>query len=220
MTAVVESRVMDNSCKEDSEEVAVSNEIVTVFDDPEKFNVKHPLQNKWTFWYDLQERKATDDNWGQGMREVYSFDTVEDFWAIYNNILPASALPLGASYFLFKSGIHPSWEDPKNANGGRFFYAFPKNEVKGKDRKDTLNDLWLDILLALIGETLDDDDEACGVVLAIRKFQEKFAIWTSDHQSEAQIKKMRANLLECLPLIEANSLSYAPHKDPKPARSR
>jgi translation initiation factor 4E len=27
------------------------NEIVTVFHDPENFNVKHPLMNEWTLWF-------------------------------------------------------------------------------------------------------------------------------------------------------------------------
>jgi translation initiation factor 4E len=28
-----------------------SGEIKTVFDDPENFNVKHPLMNTWTLWF-------------------------------------------------------------------------------------------------------------------------------------------------------------------------
>lgn len=28
-----------------------SNDIVTVFHDPENFNVKHPLANTWTLWF-------------------------------------------------------------------------------------------------------------------------------------------------------------------------
>lgn len=28
-----------------------SNEDITVFHDPDNFNVKHPLQNEWTLWF-------------------------------------------------------------------------------------------------------------------------------------------------------------------------
>lgn len=28
-----------------------SDEIVTVFHDPENFNVKHPLMHEWTLWF-------------------------------------------------------------------------------------------------------------------------------------------------------------------------
>ena len=30
---------------------SVNNDIKTVFDDPENFNVKHPLMNNWTLWF-------------------------------------------------------------------------------------------------------------------------------------------------------------------------
>lgn len=31
--------------------VAPSDEIVTVFHNPENFNVKHPLMHEWTLWF-------------------------------------------------------------------------------------------------------------------------------------------------------------------------
>lgn len=30
---------------------STSNEIKTVFDDPENFNVKHPLMHEWSLWF-------------------------------------------------------------------------------------------------------------------------------------------------------------------------
>lgn len=38
--------------------------------------VKHPLENKWTLWFYENRSKVWEDN----VREVASFDTVEDFW--------------------------------------------------------------------------------------------------------------------------------------------
>lgn len=38
--------------------------------------VKHPLGSKWTLY--LNENKSK--NWEDNVREVTSFDTVEDFW--------------------------------------------------------------------------------------------------------------------------------------------
>ncbi|KAK4997224.1 hypothetical protein LTR28_014048, partial [Elasticomyces elasticus] len=57
-------------------------EIVTVFHDPENFN---------------------GDNWNELLKEVISFDSVEDFWGIYNNITPTSQLALKSDYHLFKT---------------------------------------------------------------------------------------------------------------------
>jgi translation initiation factor 4E len=35
----------------DNEKPEASDDIKTVFHDKENFNVKHPLQNKWTLWF-------------------------------------------------------------------------------------------------------------------------------------------------------------------------
>lgn len=46
----------------------------------------HPLEHKWTLWFDNQKSggagsgKMSAAAWGQTLRSVYSFDTVEDFW--------------------------------------------------------------------------------------------------------------------------------------------
>ena len=50
---------------------------------------------------------------------MINFDTVEDFWSLYNHIEVASKLQIGSDYSLFKKGIKPMWEDPHNKDGGR-----------------------------------------------------------------------------------------------------
>ena len=46
----------------------------------------HPLEHKWTLWFDNQKSggagsgKMSAAAWGQTLRSVYTFDTVEDFW--------------------------------------------------------------------------------------------------------------------------------------------
>ena len=41
---------------------------------------KHPLEHKWTLWFDNPKGSTRGQTWGQTLRAVYSFDTVEDFW--------------------------------------------------------------------------------------------------------------------------------------------
>ena len=55
--------------------------IVTVFDDPANFNVKHALQNTWTLWFTKPPSGKQD--WNELLKEVISFDSVEEFWGIY-----------------------------------------------------------------------------------------------------------------------------------------
>ena len=43
---------------------------------------KHPLEHKWTLWYDAGQSGAgkQQGGWGSTLRSVYTFDSVEDFW--------------------------------------------------------------------------------------------------------------------------------------------
>ena len=75
---------------------------------------------------------------------------VEDFWSLYNHIEVASRLPAGADYSLFKEGIFPDWEDPRNQDGGRWMINVDKRQ-----RAECLDTYWLEILFFLIGEHAD-----------------------------------------------------------------
>jgi len=54
--------------------------------------------------------------------QVATFDMVEDFWGIFNNIRPPSRLNAGTNYHLFKVGIEPMWEHDANKAGGKWNY--------------------------------------------------------------------------------------------------
>lgn len=54
---------------------------VTVFDDPNNFTVKHPLQSSWTLWFTKPPSGKQD--WNELLKEVITFDSVEEFWGIY-----------------------------------------------------------------------------------------------------------------------------------------
>jgi translation initiation factor 4E len=45
---------------------------------------------------------AAAQGWMEDIRRVISFDSVEEFWGLYNNIVPPSSLPQKANYYLFK----------------------------------------------------------------------------------------------------------------------
>lgn len=58
-------------------------------------------------------------------------------FSLFNNIVPASQLPLGSNYHLFKTGIEPKWEDTANSNGGKWTVQFPAKQ------RASLDQLWL-----------------------------------------------------------------------------
>ncbi|KAK5126787.1 hypothetical protein LTR85_009721 [Meristemomyces frigidus] len=197
--------------------------IVTVFDDPANFNVKHALQNSWTLWFTKPPSGKQD--WSELLKEVITFDSVEEFWGIYNNITPASELAQKSDYHLFKRGVRPEWEDPQNKHGGRWSYTFKTGKAN--------DSVWLDIMLAAIGETLEDegDNEVMGVVINIRKAFWRVGLWTrtagqppkkgtpaaeeglDKEVGKKRLEKIGKNFKNYLQLPETEQVEFSGHAD-------
>jgi Eukaryotic initiation factor 4E len=66
----------------------IINEPLTVFHDPKNFNVKHPLMNAWTLWF-TKTPTATGpkESWADLLKEVITFDSVEEFWGCISNLI-------------------------------------------------------------------------------------------------------------------------------------
>jgi len=178
----------------------------TVFADPHNFTIKHPLQNSWTLWYDNPGKKASQDSWADNLKKIVTFDTVEDFWRIFNNVRPASKLSTGSNYHLFKENIEPKWEHAENSKGGKWIVT-----VKGK--KEQLDKMWLWAVLACIGESFEDGTEICGIVVSIRKGLDRLALWTKTATHESLQRSVGTTLKRVLELPENNVIGYQCHAD-------
>ncbi|KAG9306158.1 hypothetical protein G9A89_016062 [Geosiphon pyriformis] len=215
-TSVIEpTRVFgEDHTESDHEEISttfpftVEGEMRTVFTDPQNFNVKHPLFNSWTLWFDNPGRKASPNTWSQNLKELITFDSVEEFWGVYNNIVKSSDLTSGSNYHLFKQGIKPMWEDQANEKGGKWVIQFPRNKT-GED----INDLWLYTMLACIGETFDFPDEICGAVVSVRKIFYRISLWTRTTNNVDVAKNLGRHLKTTLGLNSGQSLEFQPHSD-------
>ncbi|KAH7931062.1 cap binding protein [Leucogyrophana mollusca] len=187
---------------------AQADGIRTVFSDPSNFNVKHPLYSPWTLWFDSPATKgrnlpqtpmtsfpqtpipqtpgaAAAGGWMDDIKRVITFDSVEEFWGLYNHIVPPSQLPQKANYYLFKEGIIPAWEDDANKNGGKWSIQLPKEK-----NRNNVDKMWLYTMLAAIGETFDPyltSGEATephpqslitGVIVSTRPQFYRLSIWT------------------------------------------
>lgn len=67
-----------------NDKTADDGKVITVFDDPANFNVKHALQNTWTLWFTKPPSGKQD--WSELLKEVITFDSVEEFWGIYVSV--------------------------------------------------------------------------------------------------------------------------------------
>uniref|UniRef100_H3B5X1 Eukaryotic translation initiation factor 4E family member 1c n=1 Tax=Latimeria chalumnae TaxID=7897 RepID=H3B5X1_LATCH len=136
--------------------VTSSPETVT----PEQY-IKHPLQNKWALWYFKNDKSKS---WTENLRLIAKFDTVEDFWALYNHIQQPSKLQFGCDYCLFKDGIKPMWEDENNKRGGRWLMTLNKQQ-----RHNDLDRYWLETGLCIRREVFKpDSSDLCRGCLCIQ----------------------------------------------------
>ncbi|CAI9755917.1 unnamed protein product [Fraxinus pennsylvanica] len=128
---------------------------------------------------------------------------------LYDQIFRPSKLPTNADFHLFKAGIEPKWEDPECANGGKWTVT--------SNRKANLDDMWLETLLALVGEQFDEADEICGVVASVRQRQDKLSLWTKNAANEAAQMGIGRKWKEILDVTD--KISYGFHDDSRKERS-
>ncbi|EGD89626.1 eukaryotic translation initiation factor 4E-1 [Trichophyton mentagrophytes] len=216
-----EQAVNNENSTPDGAEAQNKDEQITVFHDPINFNVKHPLMNEWTLWF-TKPPSGKGDNWNDLLKEVVTFNSVEEFWGIYNNIAPTSQLSFKSDYHLFKKGVRPEWEDQQNKHGGKWSYSFKFT----KDRNQVpIDELWLHAQLTVIGDTLenDGDNEVMGVVVNVRKSFYRIGLWTrtigraSNERSQDQAQKILLAIgrrfKEVLKLKDNELLEFSGHTE-------
>ncbi|KAG5403356.1 hypothetical protein IGI04_009475 [Brassica rapa subsp. trilocularis] len=158
----------------------------------------HPLRYKFAIWYTRRT---------PGVRSQTSYEDnikkiVEGFWACYCHLARSSLLPSPTDLHFFKDGIRPLWEDSANCNGGKWIIRFSK-VVSAR--------FWEDLLLALVGDQLDDADNICGAVLSVRFNEDIISVWNrnaSDHQA---VMGLRDSIKRHLKLPHAYVMEYKPH---------
>ncbi|KAI8607683.1 translation initiation factor eIF 4e-like domain-containing protein, partial [Chytriomyces sp. MP71] len=139
---------------------------------PVDITLKHKLNRQWTLWFDSQQKRANQHNWHDSLKNLITFESVEDFWGVYNNVIKASALSAGSNFHLFQAGIQPMWEDPQNEKGGKWVAQVTK------PRAPELDNLWLNTMLSVIGESFADASEILGAVVSVRRHGNRLSLWT------------------------------------------
>lgn len=173
-------------------------------DDEGELTKPHPLQFAWCMWYNPPVKKAASGNWTNNVKAIMTFQTVEEFWGLFNNLVDPSRLQLGSNYHMFKDGVQPEWEDKANAKGGKWVINFKKG--------DSFDQAWELLLLALVGDMIEDSDEITGVVISPRVKANRLAVWTADANNEEANRRIGTFLKRCLNLGEMK-ISYQPHTE-------
>ncbi|WWC98171.1 hypothetical protein V866_005062 [Kwoniella sp. B9012] len=168
---------------------------------------EHPLRHAWTLFFDSKTYKPDPSTLAQSQKEggkalteyemtlltVGRFDTVEGFARHLNNIRLPSLLNKNSNYHMFKNGIRPMWEDPSNANGGKWVILF-------RNSPPTLDVAWANLTMALVGEMLDEEDEVCGIVASNRPKIDRIQIWTRSRDDHEKLNRLGRKVLEIMNL--------------------
>lgn len=151
---------------------------------PSQLTPKHELQHQWCLWvHQRPGSQKAGQAWSESQLLVHEFGTAEDFWCMWHHSYSPSKLE-NVDYSLFRKGIKPAWEDPAFKNGGRWLIKLEK--VKAQ----SLDELWLSLNLALIGEAFQDQggDLVCGAIVSVRNRASKIALWLSGSKDETKVK--------------------------------
>jgi len=127
------------------------------------------LKTPWCLW----EQVATG---GYATSKVVTFDSVQNFWSVWNGVPQPSELldnkrffremPTGSApqsidaIMIFREGIEPQWEDKANATGGHF-----QIQLKPTSGGGQIDEYWNNLVLAMIGETMEAGQHVTGVRL-------------------------------------------------------
>jgi translation initiation factor 4E len=115
--------------------------------------------------------------------------------------------------------VRPEWEDIQNHKGGKWAFQF-------KDKKAiNIDALWLHVMLAAIGENLEDEDdnEVMGVVVNVRRGFYRIGLWTrtvgrgkegkTAEQGKETLIKIGKRFKQALQLKDNDVVEFSGHTD-------
>ena len=172
-----------------------------------------PLQHQWVFYEHrgLPKGGGQASSYHHSMGWVGECSTIAEFWRVFNNIphpseffaIPGKRWPrpmvgsrLVEGWSLFRHGVQPEWEDPKNTTGAELQFS--------SESLEECDEWWQNTLVALIGGVLPCCDELTGVrVIDKSKKSSKpvyrLELWFTAEADHTQLKRALSEILECQP---------------------
>lgn len=135
------------------------------------------LQSKWKIWEQL-ETDQKDFEYKENMKAISSFETVQEFWQMWNMLPQPSQLmndkrmvrngPGGSSHnvdaiMIFRDDVEPMWEHPLNKHGGHFESRY--TQTSSVDEQARMDEHWNNLVLGMVGATIDPSRMITGVRL-------------------------------------------------------
>jgi len=155
-----------------------------------------------------QQESTAPHPYENSIKSITTVKTVEQFWETYNYLRRPNDLSSTTDYHFFRDGIKPTWEDPKNAKGGKWIIRLPKGLASR---------YWEEVVLALIGGQFPGipDGEICGLVISIRYSEDILGVWNKSANDREGVERLRDAIKKVLQLPPSAyaSMEYKPHQN-------
>lgn len=170
---------------------------------------EHKLQHTYCLWFKkglLRRVHPTkvDDDYSKSLHIIGRCASVEQWWSLYSHLVRPTLLKPYRELHLFKDGIKPMWEDPGNANGGRWIIKIRRNKI---DRA------WETVCMAMLGEQFLVGPEICGIVLSTKFPEDQLCVWNRTATDRASTTRIRDTLRRILNLPPDTPMEYKVHCD-------
>ena len=141
-----------------------------IMESPSAVEQQHPLYDKWVLWAHLPH----DTDWSvNSYIKIMEVNTMEEVVSLLNSV-PALMVK-NCMLFFMRKGINPTWEDPKNCEGGCFSFKVLNKNVPS---------VWKDLSYVLTGETISNDskfqEQVTGITISPKKSFCILKIWMSN----------------------------------------
>jgi translation initiation factor 4E len=113
---------------------------------------------------------------------------------MYNNLYSVAEIIPNTDYLMFRKGIRPEWEDPRNKKGGKWVVTLPIEE----DMEEEAEQAWLNLLLHMVGGLFQEDtfDLINGAIFSIREKHWRISLWCNDNNNIPRLKRIGAKFKE------------------------
>lgn len=130
----------------------------------------HKTHHKWNLWSHLPH----DTDWTlSSYNKIYTFSTIEETVFVLQTL--PDTLVKNCMLFIMKDDVTPSWEDPKNRQGGCFSYKILNKYVY---------EIWKELAYVLVGESMSSNpkfvENVTGITISPKKSFCIVKIWTTN----------------------------------------
>ncbi|KAL7722984.1 Eukaryotic translation initiation factor 4E [Entamoeba marina] len=158
---------------------------------------QHVLMYKWTYWFNSNKNESQSSVNLTSIEEVYTFDTVEKFWGLYDGLEKATTFIKGTDCYIVKDGTNHN--NILGDDGGKITFEAPLNSEEAER-------YWRDIVLMCIGSDFDLHENVVGVEISIRSAA-KYTVYINNC-TEEDAKLFKREIVDYLDLSPKHAFKF------------